>query len=106
MQQFTYLNSLLQIALWWSAISFIAPTVAVCAEEPIDFAKEIAPILQQHSIHCHSPSMTKGDISLATIVDLAENEHVVPGDPDGSYLYRMAQGNLISHREWLAKTVA
>jgi amidase len=29
------------------------------------------------------------------------SEQVLKGDPDGSYLYRMAQGNVISHREWL-----
>lgn len=29
------------------------------------------------------------------------SREVLKGDPDGSYLYRMAQGNLISHREWL-----
>lgn len=30
------------------------------------------------------------------------SEEVLRRDDDGSYLYRMARGNLISHREWLA----
>jgi mono/diheme cytochrome c family protein len=54
--------------------------------EPVDFAKEIAPILERNCIRCHVPGNEKGDLSLATFADLAENEYVVPGDPDSSYL--------------------
>ena len=33
---------------------------------------------------------------------LAMSEQVLKGTDDGSYLYRMARGNLLSHRDWLA----
>lgn len=54
-----------------------------------DFAKDVAPIFQQHCVRCHSPGNAKGDISLATFAHLKENEYVVAGDPDGSYLIEL-----------------
>ena len=42
---------------------------------------------------CHLPGNRKGDISLATLGDLAENEYVVPGDPDSSYLVDLIAGD-------------
>lgn len=59
------------------------------AEQPIDFQHQIAPILQQHCLGCHSPGIEKGDLSLATFDDLRANEYVVAGDPDGSYLLEL-----------------
>ena len=46
--------------------------LAVCAAaraataEPIDFARDIAPILQRSCLRCHEPNLRKGDLSLAT----------------------------------------
>ncbi len=71
------------LAAFASAI-LLAPTAR--AEEPIQFAKDIAPIFQKHCVQCHTPGIEKGDISLATIVDLNENEYVSPGEPDASHL--------------------
>ncbi len=59
------------------------------AEQPLDFAKDVAPIVQKHCVRCHSTGNAKGDVSLATFVDLKENEYVVAGDPDGSYLIEL-----------------
>lgn len=59
--------------------------------EPLDFAKHIAPILEANCVRCHLPGNRKGDLSLATIADLAENEYVLPGDPDSSYLVEMIE---------------
>ncbi|MFK8111110.1 MAG: DUF1553 domain-containing protein [Rubripirellula sp.] len=57
-------------------------------EEPttVDFETQIAPIFQQHCVRCHSSGINKGEISLATIADLQENEYVVAGKPEESYL--------------------
>ena len=63
------------------------PVGSVCsAAERGEFAKQIAPILESKCVRCHLPGNRKGGISLATMEDLAENEYVVPGDPDSSYL--------------------
>ncbi len=62
---------------------------ATAADEPVDFGKQIAPILEQHCVRCHSPGNSKGDVSLATLDDLKSNEYVVAGDADGSYLIEL-----------------
>jgi len=59
------------------------------ADQPLDFAKDVAPIFQQHCVRCHTPGNAKGDISLATFAHLKENEYVVAGDPDSSYLVEL-----------------
>ena len=59
------------------------------ADEPVDFGKQIAPIIEQHCVRCHSPGNSKGDVSLATLDDLKSNEYVVAGDADGSYLIEL-----------------
>ncbi|MCA9135384.1 MAG: DUF1553 domain-containing protein [Planctomycetales bacterium] len=62
----------------------------VRSEEPkIDFGTQIAPVLRQHCVRCHSAENSKGDISLATIDDLMSNKYVVAGDPNGSYLMEL-----------------
>jgi mono/diheme cytochrome c family protein/cytochrome c553 len=56
------------------------------AKAPVDFGHDVAPIFEQHCIHCHQPSNKKAGLSLATVADLKSNEYVVAGDPDASYL--------------------
>jgi len=56
------------------------------SESVVDFTTQIAPIFEQHCIGCHGAANRKGDISLATDEDLRENEYVVAGEPDSSYL--------------------
>ena len=56
------------------------------ADERVDFEQHIAPILENKCLRCHSPGISKGDVSLATITSLHENEYVVVGKPDESYL--------------------
>jgi hypothetical protein len=63
--------------------------IAMAADEPIDFAKQIAPIIEQHCVRCHSPGNSKGEVSLATFDDLKLNDYVVAGDADGSYLVEL-----------------
>jgi len=54
------------------------------AAEAVDFGRDVAPIFEQHCIRCHKPGNEKGDLSLATIEDLAANSYLVPGKPDES----------------------
>lgn len=68
-------------------MSFSARAIAEsAARPPVDFARDVAPILERHCIRCHQPAVKKADISLATMADLAANEYVIAGDPDASYL--------------------
>lgn len=63
--------------------------LSAAADEPVDFGKQIAPIIEQHCVRCHWPGSSKGDVSLATLDDLKSNEYVVAGDADGSYLIEL-----------------
>ena len=45
----------------------------------LDEDVEVAPILQQHCVRCHTPGNRKGDLSLATADDLRENGFVAEG---------------------------
>ena len=68
-------------------INLVHGNVAVGANEsPVDFAREVAPIFQQHCIRCHRPELRKGEVSLATAADLKDNDHLVAGKPDESRL--------------------
>jgi hypothetical protein len=55
-------------------------------EREIDFARDVAPILEAHCVRCHRPDVRKGDLSLITPADLASAGLLVPGDPGSSYL--------------------
>jgi mono/diheme cytochrome c family protein len=63
--------------------------------DQIDFARDVAPILQQHCIRCHQPGVSKGELSLATVADLKANGLVVAGKPQESVVLEMVslQGN-------------
>lgn len=55
-------------------------------EMPVNFAKEIAPLFENHCIRCHQASAKQGELSLATRTDLVEGGFIVPGKPEESYL--------------------
>jgi len=50
----------------------------------VSFQRDVAPILETHCLRCHHPGNKKGDLSLATIADLKQARHVVPGKPGES----------------------
>lgn len=58
----------------------------VVAEQDVDFARDVAPIFEQHCVRCHSSLTDRGDLSLETAAGLKQMQLVVPGDPDGSSL--------------------
>ncbi len=61
---------------------------------PVDFAKDIAPILQANCVACHNKGKTEGDLNLEDTETIlkgsSSGEIVVPGKPDESYLYNVA----------------
>jgi hypothetical protein len=59
------------------------------ADEPVDFRRDVAPILEQRCLRCHRPDNKKGDVSLATPADLAAGEYIVPGQPEESGLLEL-----------------
>ena len=63
-------------------------TLPACggSEATVDFAAEIAPILQRNCLNCHGAGEAEAGVSLATRGDLESQELVVPGNPDDSYL--------------------
>lgn len=70
-----------------------ACSISAAAEPSIDFGRDIAPLLEQHCLHCHSDNISKGDLSLSTIKQLQDNDYLVPGDPSGSYLVDLISGD-------------
>jgi len=66
----------------------------VFATEPaVNFKEDIAPLLEQHCIRCHTPGNEKGELSLASIENLAENGYIDPGNANGSYLIELIQSD-------------
>lgn len=57
-----------------------------CGGESVDFETQIAPILAERCLGCHSPGIDKGDLSLATTAGLIENDYIVAGAPGDSHL--------------------
>ncbi len=59
------------------------------AKPSVDFESQIAPMLAEHCVRCHSPGNRKGDVSLATVDDLRENDFVTAGSAEESYLIEL-----------------
>src|SRR6187431_2885317 len=75
------------------------PCVGLAAEEkgaespaPIDFARDVAPIFEEHCLRCHNPENLKGDVSFATPQDLLEQDYLKPAKPAESYLIELVAG--------------
>jgi hypothetical protein len=63
-------------------IAVVIPTLAISillarAEDKIDFAKSIQPILEKRCIECHGEKKQKGDLRLDSKAELAKTEKVV-----------------------------
>ena len=44
------------------------------------------PFWRRHCVRCHTDGNENGEISLNTLEDLQQNDYVIAGDPDASYL--------------------
>lgn len=73
------------------AAAFLLEVAAVTAA-PIDFVKEIQPMLEKKCLSCHNPNSAKGDISLSTADEVLDPgvELVIPGKALASDLYLVA----------------
>jgi mono/diheme cytochrome c family protein len=61
---------------------------SIAAEGPVDFAKEIQPILLDRCLECHGPEKQKGDLRLDSKAEAFKEDYViVAGKPDESDLY-------------------
>ena len=80
--------------VWFALLigmSFALPDIPLWGEEmpaetPIDFVGDVAPILEQNCLRCHSPGIRKGDLSLDAANEILELGYLLPGNADGSYL--------------------
>ena len=72
-------------------------SVAIDAAEPIDFAREVAPLLETRCLRCHSAEKAKGGLSLSSKQGLLNGGDsgpvVVAGKPEESPLWKMVSGN-------------
>ncbi|MEQ9408365.1 MAG: c-type cytochrome domain-containing protein [Fuerstiella sp.] len=96
----------LKPAAWIIAGTFVLGLSASADEEkaivpedaqlgrPVDFAKDIFPILQANCIACHNKAKAESELNLessdAIMKGGASGEVIVPGKPDESYLYNVA----------------
>jgi len=69
-------------------IALIAVISPVAAQEPIDFAHEIVPVLKKHCVSCHGGREAKGSFSLNHRELLIDSGHVVAGKPEESELLK------------------
>ena len=62
------------------------------AEDKVDFAKQILPVLRQNCVKCHGPEKQKGKLRLdskeAAMKGGKDGVVIVPGDAEKSELYR------------------
>ena len=76
----------------------LGPLGSSAAQDTPSFAKDIAPLLATNCVACHAGSARMGGLGLETFEDLerggAHGKTVIPGDSEGSRLYRMVAGNL------------
>ncbi len=66
-------------------IGLFGGSLTLSAQEKIDFAKDIHPVLEDRCIKCHGPKKQKGKLRLDTR-EFAVEHVVIPGDADGSEL--------------------
>ncbi|MBX3436431.1 MAG: DUF1553 domain-containing protein [Planctomycetaceae bacterium] len=69
----------------------------------VDFANDVGPLIARHCLRCHKPGNAQGDISLATIEDLRENEFLSAGRPDTSHLLSLVTSSREEDRPQMPK---
>jgi hypothetical protein len=60
-------------------------------DRPVNFRRDVAPLLEDHCLCCHNRDSAKGDLSLSTAKDLRSTEFVIPGKPEQSHLMAVIQ---------------
>lgn len=67
-------------------LSAAVATIAACAQT-VDFAKDVAPVLEDHCLACHSPTKAAGGLALTSRQALIDRRALTPGNPEASPLY-------------------
>jgi len=57
----------------------------------VDFAQDLAPVLEQKCLSCQNPNLSKGGLSMATLTEILDfdEEMIVKGGHTGSLLYQV-----------------
>ena len=75
-----------------AALLLSASTVSQAAD-PVEFARDVKPILEVHCLKCHGDERPKGDLNLTTRTEAMKGGEggtaIVPGDPTESSLYTL-----------------
>lgn len=86
------MKHLVYLTFFWSLISG-----SWCAAAPIDFQKQIAPLLTEKCLACHNPTQKKGGLDLTTRESLVAGGEsgltVTPGDPNLSLIIDYVSGD-------------
>jgi len=83
-------------ALRWMTIAIVlvwGSALVAQDQSPVDFEKEIAPLLSEKCLGCHSDSIEKGDFSLSSLKKAVDSGMLIPGDVDGSALLDAVAGS-------------
>ncbi len=60
---------------------------SVIAEEPIDFNRDIRPIISENCVHCHGPDAETREAGLRLDEEAASRDAIVPGDANASEVW-------------------
>ncbi len=76
------------VAAWLAAL--LVPVIGQAADEPVDFRRDVAPILQQRCLACHNQRVQRGGLSLHSADAVRRGgesgQAIEAGDPESSYL--------------------
>lgn len=66
------------------------PISVLKRDEPVDFDREVLPLLRQNCLACHNASDAEGDVVLESVESIVKSEAVVAGKPDESSLLTLS----------------
>lgn len=82
--------SKIHITLLTQLICLLFLSGSFCSAEPVQFRRDVAPILKKHCLVCHNDRVRQGELSLHSFQSMLKGgesgQSVDPGDPDASYL--------------------
>jgi formylglycine-generating enzyme required for sulfatase activity len=75
-----------------AVLAFALAARVLCAQaaEKVDFARDIAPILESHCAACHSAARAAGGLAIVSRRALVDKHALSPGKPEASPLYTLA----------------
>ncbi len=96
------------------ACALAAATYGLPADRKIDFARDVAPILETRCFDCHYPGTHSNGLELSGRKELIDSHNVFPGDPDKSPFFvsmdvgemppaaKMPDSEIAMMRDWIA----